>query len=69
MTGKETHTVHFYLKEDNQEMMDEEEKKESDVTSICHLCGNKITGLTLKWNGFDVTGALMVHLNSNCSYV
>jgi hypothetical protein len=47
----------------------EEEKKESDVARVCHLCGEKITGPALKWNSVEITGALMVHLNTACSYV
>jgi hypothetical protein len=46
-----------------------EEKKDSDVTSVCHLCGEKVTGSALKWKSVEITGALMVHLNTACSYV
>ena len=47
----------------------EEEKKDSDVTSVCHLCGEKVTGPALKWKSVEITGALMVHLNNDCFYV
>ena len=49
---------------------EEEENKESDVVCVCHLCGDKITGPALKWNGgVEITGALMTHLNESCIYV
>ena len=47
----------------------EEEKTESYITCVCHLCGEKVTGPALKWKSFEITGALMVHLNTACSYV
>ena len=46
-----------------------EEKKCSDNTTICHLCGTKIVGPALKWDGIEVTGALMIHFSSDCSFV
>jgi len=46
----------------------EEEKKDSDIATICHLCGEKVSGPALKWNGVEVTGALMTHMSDVCSY-
>jgi hypothetical protein len=47
----------------------DEKNTESDVACVCHLCGDKITGPALKWEGVEITGAFMVHLNTVCSYV
>ena len=43
--------------------------KDSDIISVCQLCGIKVNGPALKWNGIEVTGALAAHLNNGCSYV
>lgn len=47
----------------------EGQTKSSDTATICHLCGTKVVGSALKWDGIAVTGALMVHLSYDCSYV
>jgi hypothetical protein len=43
--------------------------KDSDIISVCQLCGIKVNGPALKWNRIEVTGALAVHLDNDCSYV
>ena len=43
--------------------------KDSDIISVCQLCGIKVNGPALKWNRIEVTGALATHLNDDCSYV
>ena len=40
-----------------------EENKYEEITTVCHLCGVKITGAALTWNGINVAGALALHLN------
>ena len=47
----------------------EEEKKDSDITYVCRLCGEEVTGPAVKWKSVEITGALMVHLNTACFYV
>ena len=47
----------------------EEEKANSDVAAVCHLCGNMVNGPALKWNGIEVDGAIMTHLNNACPYL
>ena len=47
----------------------EEEREGSDIATICHLCGTKVVGPALKWDGIEVMGALMVHFSNDCSYV
>ena len=32
------------------------------ITTVCHLCGSKITGEALSWDGIQVVGAIAVHL-------
>ena len=45
-------------------------EKDFNITSTtCHLCGIIVSGSALKWNGIETIGALMVHLNIECSYV
>lgn len=56
--------MHFDINKDI-----EEERKSSDIATICHLCGTKVIGSALKWDGIEVTGALMVHFSNDCSYV
>lgn len=46
----------------------EEERKGSDIATICHLCRTKVVGPALKWDGIEVIGALMVHFSNDCSY-
>ena len=41
----------------------------ADITSICHLCGIKVNGPALRWNGIEITGELAAHLNNDCSYM
>ena len=56
--------MHFYINGDI-----EEERKSSDIATVCHLCGTKVVGPALKWDGIEVIGALMIHLSNDCSYV
>ena len=50
--------------------MEEEQKREElDSSTICYLCGVRVTGTILKWSGIEVEGALMTHLNNTCSYL
>ena len=48
---------------------EEDEKKDSDVATVCHFCGIMVSGPALKWNGIEVIGVLVTHLNNDCSYV
>ena len=32
------------------------------TTNVCHLCGGKVTGAALSWDGIKVAGALVEHL-------
>lgn len=48
---------------------EEEENKDSYITTVCHFCGIMVSGSALKWNGIEVIGALMTHLNNDCFYV
>jgi hypothetical protein len=61
--------VQIYTRSKHQQHDNDEENKESDVACVCRLCGDKITGPVLKWNGIEVTGALATHLNNDCLYV
>ena len=32
------------------------------ATNVCHLCGGKVTGAALSWDGVKILGALAEHL-------
>jgi hypothetical protein len=61
--------VQIYTISKHQQHNNEEEKKDSDIATVCHLCGIMVSGSALKWNGIEVIGALVTHLNNGCSYV